>query len=38
MALVLVVSILSQGGGDVFAAIVPLARSSFSFLKKKITE
>ena len=30
--------LLSQGGGDVFAAIVPSARSSFGFLKKKIAE
>ena len=26
----------SQGGGDVFAAVVPLVRSSFCFMKKKI--
>ena len=26
----------SQGGGDVFAAVVPPARSSFCFTKKKI--
>ncbi|XP_066310105.1 uncharacterized protein [Miscanthus floridulus] len=28
--------LLSQGGGDVFAAMVPPARSSFGFMKKKI--
>ena len=28
--------LLSQGGGDVFAAVVPPARSSFGFMKKKI--
>ena len=30
--------LLSQGGSDVFATIVPPARSSFGFLKKKIAE
>ena len=30
--------LLSQGGGDVFAAVVPPARSSFGFMKKKIVE
>ena len=30
------VSLLSQGGGDVFAAVVPPARSSLCFTKKKI--
>ena len=32
------VPLLSQGGGDVFAAIVPPLRSSFGFMKKKIVE
>ena len=30
--------LLSQSGVDVFAAIVPLVRSSFGFMKKKIAE
>ena len=30
--------LLSQGGGDVFAAIVPPLRSSVGFLKKRIAE
>ena len=30
------VPLLSQGGGDVFAAVVPPARSSLCFTKKKI--
>ena len=38
VALVQAMPLLSQGGGDVFAAIVPPARSSFGFLKKKIAE
>ena len=38
MALVPAALLLSQGGGDVFAAIVPPARSSFGFMKKKIAE
>ena len=33
---VLAVPLLSQGGGDVFAAVVPPARSSLCFTKKKI--
>ena len=37
-ALVPVAPLLSQGGGDVFATVVPPARSSFGFMKKKITE
>ena len=28
--------LLSQGGGDVFAAVIPPARSSLCFTKKKI--
>ena len=38
VALVPATPLLSQGGGDVFAAIVPPTRSSFGFLKKKIAE
>ena len=30
------VPLLSQGGGDVFAAVVPPARSSLCFMKKNI--
>ena len=30
--------LLSQGGSDIFAAIVPPAMSSFGFFKKKIAE
>ena len=30
------VPLLSQGGGDVFATVVPPARSSLCFTKKKI--
>ena len=30
--------LLSQGGGDVFTAIVPPLRSSVGFLKKRIAE
>ena len=35
-ALVPAVLLLSQGGGDIFAAVVPPARSSLCFTKKKI--
>jgi len=35
---VLTMPLLSQGGGDVFSAIVPPLRSSFGFMKKKIAE
>ena len=34
VALVSAAPLLSQGGGDVFAAIVPLARSSFGFFEE----
>jgi len=30
--------LLLQGGGDIFAAIVPPLRSSIGFMKKKIAE
>ena len=33
-----VAPLLSQGGGDAFATIVPPTRSSFGFMKKKIAE
>ena len=33
---VLAAPLLSQGGGDVFAAVVPPTRSSLCFTKKKI--
>ena len=32
------VPLLSQGGGDVFATIVPPLRSSIGFLKKRVAE
>ena len=38
VALVPVAPLLSQGGGDVFAAIVPPPRSSIGFLKKRVAE
>ena len=37
-ALVPAVLLPVHGGGDVFAAMVPPARSSFGFMKKKIAE
>ena len=35
-ALFSTIPLLSQGGGDVFAVVVPPARSSLCFTKKKI--
>ena len=35
-ALVPAIPLLPPSGGDVFAAVVPPARSSFCFMKKKI--
>ena len=37
-ALVSTTPLLSQGGGDIFSAIVPPLRSSVGFMKKKIAE
>ena len=35
-ALVSAIPLLSPSGGDVFAAVVPPARSSFGFARKKV--